>query len=83
MKRSDQIALLRAAHKRMTTGQWDGLFTYPNCGYDLVRSGLATENGDLTTAGKAAVYLLGDDTADPTSDSASFQSFSIPAKVKP
>ena len=84
MKRSDQIALLKATKIKEDTGQMPGLFTYPNCGYDLVRSGLATEDVKLTTAGRAALYLLGDDTADPTADSKSFESFSIPIqKVKP
>src|SRR5437016_1101062 len=34
LKRSDQIALLRAVHAKEVTGKWTGLFTYPNCGYD-------------------------------------------------
>jgi hypothetical protein len=78
MKRSDQIALMKASHHREKTGEWKGLFTYPNCGYDLVRSGLATEDGKLTIAGKAALYLLGDDECDPTTDSKSFEQFNIP-----
>ena len=77
LKRSDQIALMRAALHREKTGEWKALFTYPNCGYDLVRSGLATEDGKLTIAGKAALYLLGDDDADMTSDSKSFATFNL------
>jgi hypothetical protein len=76
-KRRDQIALMKASLHREKTGEWKGLFTYPNCGYDLGRSGLATEDGQLTTAGKAALYLLGDDDADPTSDSKSFETFTL------
>lgn len=78
LKRSDQIELLKAAFHREKTGEWKGMFTYPNCGYDLVRSGLATEDAKLTIAGRAALYLLGDDEADPTADSKSFQSFDLP-----
>jgi hypothetical protein len=77
LKRSDQIALLKAALHRELTGEWKGLFTYPNCGYDLVRSGLATEDGKLTIAGKAALYLLGDDAADPTVESKSFSEVTL------
>jgi hypothetical protein len=77
VKRSDQIALMKAALHREKTSQWKTLFTYPNCGHDLVQSGLATEDGQLTTAGRAALYLLGDDDADPTSDSKSFDSFTL------
>jgi hypothetical protein len=80
LKRSDQIELLKAALHREKTGEWKGMFTYPNCGHDLVRSGLATEDGKLTIAGKAALYLLGNDEADPTADSKSFQSFELPLR---
>jgi hypothetical protein len=78
LKRSDQIALMKAAYQREKNGEWNGLFTYPNCGYDLVRSGLATEDGTLTIAGKAALYLLGDDEADPTADSKSSFEIKLP-----
>ena len=80
LKRADQIALLRAALHHEKAGEWKALFTYPNCGHDLVRSGLATKDGKLTVAGKAALYLLGDDDVDPTTSSKS--SFEIKLEPK-
>ena len=77
VKRDNQIAFMKATLHHEKTGEWKALFTYPNCGYDLVRSGLATEDGKLTIAGRAALYLLGDDDADPTSDSKSFETTTI------
>lgn len=76
LKRADQIALLKVVLQLEQTGEWKGIFTYPNCGWDLVQSGLVTEDKKLTVAGKAVLYLLGDDSCDPTSGK-SFQEFSV------
>lgn len=77
LKRSDLIALLKVCRDFTDTGEWKGTFTYPNCGFDLVRMGLATETKQITPGGRVALYLLGEGD-DPTPDSASFVSFTIP-----
>lgn len=59
LKRDDQIRLLQAAMKYTDTGTWDGIFTYPQGGPDLVRMGLATIDQKVTPAGRAALWLLG------------------------
>jgi len=59
LKRDDQIRLLQAAMKYNDTGTFEGIFTYPQCGPDLVRMGLATVNQKITPAGRAALWLLG------------------------
>lgn len=76
MKRSDQIALLETSRIFTDTGEWKGLFTYPGCGVDLVTSGLATEDGKITVAGRATLFLLGRGD-DPTETKASV-TFTIP-----
>lgn len=81
MKRSDQIRQLQVCAKYTDTGEWEGLFTYPNCGPDLVRTGLATEDKKITTAGRAALWLAGQG-PDPTADSKSFYEVRIPLKNK-
>lgn len=58
MKRADQLELLRCCLIYTDTGKSPGCFTYPNCGYDLLQGGLVTEDGKITTAGRAALYLL-------------------------
>lgn len=58
MKRADQIELLRCCLIYTDTGKSPGCFTYPNCGYDLLQVGLVTQDGKITTAGRAALYLL-------------------------
>jgi hypothetical protein len=80
MKQGDQVALLKAVREATDGAEWRGLFTYPNCGWDLVQSGLATEDRKITTAGRAALFLLGEG-PDPTPGK-SFQEFSIPLRKK-
>lgn len=77
MKMSDQISMLEACKIFTDTGEWNGIFSYPNAGWDLVRQGLVTEDKKITIAGRAALWFLnkGDD---PLPESKSFQSFSIP-----
>jgi len=59
IKRSDQIRLLEAVRDFTDTGKLEGIFTYPNCGWDLVRQGLVTEDKKITDAGRVALWLLG------------------------
>ena len=59
LKQSDQIALLEVCKIHTDTGEWKGVFTYPACGWDLVQSGLVTEDQKITTAGRATLFLLG------------------------
>lgn len=80
IKRSDQIAMLKTCLVFTDTGKWEGLFTYPNCGWDLVQCGLVTDDKKITKAGRAALWLLGDG-ADPTTG-ASFESSSVPIDTK-
>lgn len=77
LKRSDLTAMLEACRTFTDTGDWPGLFTYPGCGWDLVQMGLATQDKRITTAGRAALYLMqkGDD---PLPESKSFVSISFP-----
>lgn len=76
LKRKDQVAMLKTVLKYTDSGEWDGLFTYPGCGYDLVQQGLATEDKKITGAGRAALWLLGEG-PDPT-DSQAVQTFQFP-----
>ena len=76
LKRGDQIRMLQTVLKFTDSGEWDGLFTYPNCGWDLVQMGLATKDKRITTAGRAALWLL-DLAADPTTSKVS-QTFTLP-----
>ena len=78
IKRNDQIRLLETVQKHTDTGEWEGGFTYPNCGYDLVQQGLATEDKKITMPGRAALWLLGKG-EDPT-DSASSIKFELNLK---
>ena len=80
IKRSDQISLLENSLKYTDTGEYEGMFTYPNCGPDLVRQGLATEDKKITTAGRAALWLLGK-APDPTQSKA-VQEFSLKKKTE-
>ena len=75
IKRSDQIAMLEAVLSFTNTGKWNVFFTYPNCGVDLVKQGLATEDKQITMAGRAALFLLGKG-PDPT-ESKSFITFKL------
>lgn len=75
IKKSDQIRLLEACAKFEETGQFPPVFSYPNCGWDLVRQGLVTQDRKLTIAGKAALWLL--DKGDDPTDGGSSVSFSI------
>ena len=76
LKINDQIAMLEATRTFSDTGEWIGLFAYPNCGWDLVLQGLATEDKKITTAGRAALFLLGK--GDDPTDSKSSVTFQIP-----
>lgn len=76
IKKSDQIRLLEACAELEATGNFPRIFTYPNCGWDLVRQGLVTQDRKLTVAGKAALWFL--DKGDDPTDGASSVSFSIP-----
>lgn len=77
VKRNDQINMLKACADFTETGEWPGLFSYPNCGWDLVQSGLATEDKQITTAGRAALYLLGSGD-DPLPASQASQTITLP-----
>ncbi len=79
IKRGDQTCLLETCLRFADTGQWEGVFTYPACGADLVKSGLVDATGKVTTAGRAAMFLLGKG-ADPFPDSKAFQEFSLPLR---
>jgi len=70
---------LQIVQKFTDSGEWDGVFTYPTCGCDLVTQGLATEDKKITIAGRAALWMLGKGT-DPTS-SKSFETISIGLKA--
>lgn len=76
LKRDDQIKLLELVAKYTDTGEWSGTFTYPNCGWDLVQMGLASEDKKITTAGRAALWLLTKG-ADPTTSKA-VETFVLP-----
>lgn len=76
VKKSDQIKMLEACAKFTDTEVWEGIFSYPGCGWDLVQSGLVTEDKKITTAGRAALFLLGKG-SDPTPGK-SFVSFALP-----
>lgn len=69
IKRADQISLLKTCLDFTETGEFKGIFTYPNCGYDLVLQGLVTEDKKITKEGRAALWLL-DEGEDPTSSEA-------------
>jgi hypothetical protein len=81
IKRSDQIALLEACAHFTDTGEWRALFTYPECGWNLVQLGLATEDRKITPAGRFALWVL-DKGGDPLPAVQSFVSFNLPARVK-
>ncbi len=65
LKQLDQVALLEKVLIFTDTGKFEGIFTYPNCGWDLVMQGLATEDRKITVAGRAELWLLGKG-SDPT-----------------
>jgi len=77
VKQSDQVRMLEACAKFTDSGEPIRIFSYPNCGWDLVQSGLVTQDCKITTAGRAALYLM-DKGEDPFPESASFQAFSVP-----
>ena len=69
LKRLDQIKLLELCDKFTKTNEWEGTFTYPNCGYDLVQQGLVSEDKKITMSGRAALFLLSKG-EDPTTSKA-------------
>ncbi len=75
IKRNDQINLLGVCREFTDTGEFNGIFTYPNCGYDLVEQGLVTEDRKITKSGRAALWLLGKE-PDTTSSEAA-QTFNL------
>ena len=81
LKRSDQICLLETCAKFTETGKWEGLFSYPNCGCDLVQQGFVTEDKKITQAGKAALWLLNKG-PDPTTSKA-VEEFSLKLNNQP
>ena len=80
IKRGDQVRLLTACASFTETGVFEGMFTYPDCGWDLVQQGLATEDRKITMAGKAVLWLL-EKGPDPTKSKA-VQTFKIPIRQK-
>jgi hypothetical protein len=80
LKRNDQIYLLETCQVFTDTGEWKGIFTYPNCGYDLVLQGLVTEDRKITAQGKTVLWLLGKG-PDQTS-SKSFEVFELSQRKK-
>ncbi len=54
---SDQIKMLEHCKQLTETGKWLGLFTYPNCGYDLYKLGLITDEGHITTIGRSILVM--------------------------
>ena len=59
LKQSDQVRLLEVCQKYTDTGVWAGIFSYPNCGCDLVQQGLVSEEKKITVAGRAVLWFLG------------------------
>ncbi len=51
----DEIKMLEHCKLLTETGKWTGLFTYPNCGYDLYNLGLITDDGHITSMGRAVL----------------------------
>ena len=76
LKQVDQIALLEACLKFTECGIFLSLFTYPQCGWDLVRQGLVTEDRKITIAGRALLFHL-DKCPDPTTTKTCIE-FTIP-----
>lgn len=82
LKRSDQLKMLEACLKFTETGEWEGMFfTYPNCGWDLVQQGLATEDKKITMAGRAALWFL-EKGPDPLPESKDHETFTIPLRKR-
>ena len=77
IKKSDQIEMLKTCRTFTDTGEWKGMFSYPGCGWDLVKSGLVTEDKKITVAGRAALWFL-DEGDDPIPESKASIEFSIP-----
>ena len=80
LKQSDQLALLKTCAKFTETGEWDGKFVYPNCGWDLVLQGLVTEDKKITEAGKAVLWFT-DNGPDPTPGK-TYVEFTMPLRDK-
>ncbi len=70
IKQKDQIAMLEACKEFTDYGKNLNLFSYPNCGWDLVQQGLVTEDKKITIAGRAALWFL-DKGDDPTNSASS------------
>lgn len=75
-KRFDQISMLKTCRTFTDTGEWNGLFTYPQCGWNLVQLGLVTEDKKITQAGRAALWFLGEGD-DPMPEQKSFETFTL------
>jgi hypothetical protein len=76
IKQKDQIAMLKGCLAFTKYGKFPPMFSYPNCGWDLVQQGLATQDKEITIAGKALLWHLGEINEDPT-DGASSETFNI------
>ena len=81
IKKSDQIKMLETCRTYTDTGEWKGMFSYPNAGWDLVQQGLVTEDKKITIAGRAALWMLGKGD-DPLPASKSFVTHTIPLPAK-
>jgi len=75
LKQKDQIHLLEICAKFTDTGEWEGTFTYPNAGYDLVQQGLVTEDKKITIAGRAVLWFL--DKGPDQTESKSHETFEL------
>ena len=79
IKMEDQIAMLKKVQVFTDTGKWEGMFSYPNCGADLVTQGLVEfveDTGKITIAGRAVLWFLGK--GDDPTEGKSFQEFTLP-----
>jgi hypothetical protein len=72
LKKSDQIRLLENQLVYTDTGKSEGMFTYPNCPFDLYTQGLVTDEGKITIAGRALLWHLNKG-PDPTNSKASIE----------
>lgn len=75
VKRAEQITMLEKFRDFSETGEWKRGLSYPDCGYDLVKQGLVTQDSGITDAGRAALFLLGKG-EDPT-DSKAVHKFEV------
>lgn len=82
LKQSDQVRMLEACARYTDHADPIRMFSYPACGWDLVQLGLVTQDCRITTAGRAALFLLGRG-EDPLPESKAALEFSIPSRSTP